>query len=221
MFLQKKMSNSSIDKSKKSRIQILEKLKAACDNKNGLTNNFNQSVHVFPEPHNLLETFVEECTNVNGEVILCEGQKDLWVQLANVLDTKSRPKVLCYDSYIKDNLPDTVSLMNDEHFVEVEVGLTRCEALIARSGSVLVSSSCYSGRLLNVFPPVHIVVARASNLVPFIENAIAHLKQKYVNNMPSQATIITGPSRTADIEKTLVMGAHGPKELLVLIDINS
>jgi len=84
-----------------------------------------------------------------------------------------------------------------------------------------VSSSCYSGRLLNVFPPVHIVVARASNLVPFIENAIAHLKQKYVNNMPSQATIITGPSRTADIEKTLVMGAHGPKELLVLIDINS
>jgi L-lactate dehydrogenase complex protein LldG len=79
-------------------------------------------------------------------------------------------------------------------------------------------SSNGSGRRMNIFPPVHIVWAYSDQLVPFISDAFEKLKKKYGNDVPSQVSIVTGPSRTADIEKTLVMGAHGPKELIVVIN---
>ncbi len=72
-----------------------------------------------------------------------------------------------------------------------------------------------SGRRLMIFPPVHIVIANASQLVTDIKDGLAGIKLKYPSILPSSITLITGPSRTADIEKTLVLGAHGPKELYV------
>ena len=85
----------------------------------------------------------------------------------------------------------------------------------------MVSSKQPSGRRLNVFPESHIVIAYSSQLVPDIKDALKKMQEKYHNNLPSLITVITGPSRTADIEKTLVMGAHGPKQLyLFLIDEN-
>jgi L-lactate dehydrogenase complex protein LldG len=98
-----------------------------------------------------------------------------------------------------------------------DAGLTVCEALVARTGSVLVSSRLASGRSLSVFPPAHIVVAYADQLVPDIEDALALLSDKYGSSIPSMIGLITGPSRTADIEKTLVLGAHGPKEIYVFL----
>ena len=61
------------------------------------------------------------------------------------------------------------------------------------------------------------VVAYTSQLVPDIKDALRNIKQKYDNNLPSFISFITGPSRTADIEKTLIIGAHGPKELYVFL----
>ena len=69
------------------------------------------------------------------------------------------------------------------------------------------------------FPEIHLVVAYTYQLVPDLRNAFANLTNKYGKRLPSMISVITGPSRTADIEKTLVMGAHGPRELyLFLID---
>jgi len=83
----------------------------------------------------------------------------------------------------------------------------------------MVSSRQASGRRLNVYPPAHIVLAYVSQLVPDIKHALANIKTKYADKLPSMISLITGPSRTADIEKTLVMGAHGPKDLyLFLVD---
>jgi L-lactate dehydrogenase complex protein LldG len=63
------------------------------------------------------------------------------------------------------------------------------------------------------------VIANTSQIVPDIKDALTGMKERYGKNLPSLVSVITGPSRTADIEKTLVMGAHGPKELyLFLID---
>jgi len=61
------------------------------------------------------------------------------------------------------------------------------------------------------------VLAYTSQLVPDLKDGFALLKQKYGDNMPSMISNVTGPSRTADIEKTLVLGAHGPKELFVFL----
>jgi len=90
---------------------------------------------------------------------------------------------------------------------------------VARTGSVVVSSAGDSGRSMNVFPPIHLVLANSDQLVQFPEDALVAVQSKYKNNFPSTVTTITGPSRTADIEKTLVLGAHGPKELVVFLSL--
>ncbi len=100
-----------------------------------------------------------------------------------------------------------------ENLETIEASLTGCEFLIARTGSILVSSGSDRSRLTSVYPPVHIVVASKNQLVFDLEDAFKTVKTKYGKKPPSMFSVITGPSRTADIEKTLVMGAHGPREL--------
>lgn len=95
------------------------------------------------------------------------------------------------------------------------VGLTECDALIAQTGSVLVSSRSAGGRALSVLPPHHVVLARRDQLVADLPEAFALLKAKYHAGYPSMISFITGPSRTGDIERTLVLGAHGPKKLTI------
>src|SRR5690606_16085237 len=100
---------------------------------------------------------------------------------------------------------------------EIEVGITGCEFLIAHTGSVMVSSAQKGGRQMFVYPPLHIVIAKKNQLVDYLEKAYEGIHGKYKENFPSQIALITGPSRTADIEKTLVLGAHGPRELRVFV----
>jgi L-lactate dehydrogenase complex protein LldG len=64
---------------------------------------------------------------------------------------------------------------------------------------------------------VHIVIAFTSQIVKDIDEGLILIKKKYKSGFPSMISLITGPSRTADIEKTLVYGAHGPKELILFL----
>jgi hypothetical protein len=98
---------------------------------------------------------------------------------------------------------------------EAELGVTGCDCLIARTGSIAVSTRSAGGRALSVLPPVHLVIARREQIVSDLETAFALWRSRYGQRWPSNLCIITGPSRTSDIEKTLVMGAHGPKRLAV------
>ncbi|MCU4155263.1 lactate utilization protein [Carboxylicivirga sp. A043] len=211
------MDKTHKDKSDKARERILSRLKGACENTNGLTPDASWSVRVFPQPMNLLETFIEEFKKVSGHVFVCEDTMELAQTLDELRAKNAWKYIFCVDDELKTMLNGNFPLIDKSDFVNVEVSITRCEYLIARSGSVLVSSAQQSGRRANVFPPIHVVIARQNQLVPFLEDAIHQFKEKYSEDLPSQATVITGPSRTADIEKTLVMGAHGPKELFVLI----
>jgi L-lactate dehydrogenase complex protein LldG len=97
-----------------------------------------------------------------------------------------------------------------------DAGITECDALIAQTGSVLVTTRSAGGRALSVLPPHHVVLARRDQLLPDLPAAFALLEQKYAQNYPSFIGFITGPSRTGDIERILVLGAHGPKKLTIL-----
>ena len=97
-----------------------------------------------------------------------------------------------------------------------DVGLTECDALVAQTGSVLVTSRSAGGRALSVLPPHHVVLARREQLLADLPDAFALLKQKYAADYPSFISFITGPSRTGDIERILVLGAHGPRKLTIL-----
>jgi L-lactate dehydrogenase complex protein LldG len=98
-----------------------------------------------------------------------------------------------------------------------DAGFTECECLVAQTGSVCVTSPSSGGRALSVLPPHHIVIARQSQVVADLTAAYEHLAAKYRGTYPSFISFITGPSRTGDIERILVLGAHGPKKLTVLL----
>jgi L-lactate dehydrogenase complex protein LldG len=98
-----------------------------------------------------------------------------------------------------------------------DAGITSCECLIAQTGSALVTASTCGGRSLSVLPPHHILIARREQLVPDLQAALTFAKQKFGGSYPSMMSFITGPSRTGDIERILVLGAHGPKNLTIFL----
>jgi len=163
--------------------------------------------------------FKNELELISGQCILCEDESDLYMKLTSFVRQKNIPFLYCLDSYISDQLKANLIQFsnNKSDFEGMSAGITGCEFLVARTGSVIVSSASESGRQMNVFPPIHIVLAHISQLVNYPEDAYIAIQEKYGDSLPSSISTITGPSRTADIEKTLVLGAHGPKEFVVFL----
>ena len=98
-----------------------------------------------------------------------------------------------------------------------DVGLTACEAVVAQTGSILVSSGTCGGRALSILPHAHVVVATRDQVVATLADALHDARSRHDGNLPSMLSFITGPSRTGDIERILVLGAHGPKELFLIL----
>jgi L-lactate dehydrogenase complex protein LldG len=172
-----------------------------------------------PAPENLDLMFAEEFTAVQGQFAFCEDEVQFIETLLELAEKRNWRKIYCWEPALQEvlNRYEYPFFETDKDFTQAEVGLTLCEALVARNGSIMVSSAQAAGRRLNIYPEVHIVLAYTSQLVPDLKDAFALIKQKYNGNVPSMISNITGPSRTADIEKMLVLGAHGPKELFVFL----
>lgn len=174
----------------------------------------------YPPNDELLEViFAQEFTAVSGQFVFCEDELQFIENLLNLADQHKWHKIYCWEPALQDILTryDYPFFETDKDFEQAEVGMTLCEALIARNGSILLSSSGMAGRRLSIYPPIHIVLAYTSQLVPDLKDGFKLIKTKYGDQLPSMISTVTGPSRTADIEKTLVLGAHGPKELFVFL----
>ncbi|RKR81213.1 L-lactate dehydrogenase complex protein LldG [Mucilaginibacter gracilis] len=163
--------------------------------------------------------FAEAFSAVAGQFVFCEDEMQFIENLLNLAEERKWRKVYCWESPLQNILKqyEYPFFETDKDFEQAEVGFTLCEALIARNGSILVSNGNSAGRRLSIYPNVHIVLAYTSQLVMDLKDGFALIKNKYGNALPSMISNITGPSRTADIEKTLVLGAHGPKELFVFL----
>lgn len=98
-----------------------------------------------------------------------------------------------------------------------DLGITACEAIVSQTGSVLVGSMSSGGRSLSVLPHAHVVIATVDQVVPTIADAFDVARSRCEGRLPSMLSFITGPSRTGDIERILVLGAHGPRELVVVL----
>lgn len=161
-------------------------------------------------------TKLKEC---GSTFIYCAREGDVINNLVVLIKKEGWENIMCGDVNMAGILSqhDIVTINKPDEFNSISVGITNCDFLISRFGSVMVSSGLGVGRRIFVFPETHIVIARASQVVPELKDALTGMKKKYKGNFPSQVTVITGPSRTADIEKTLVMGAHGPKNLYVFM----
>lgn len=163
--------------------------------------------------------FAENLKAHAGQFVYCESELQLMENLLALIEQKGLRRIHVWESVLQE-IMDRYELpyyKTDQDFAAIELGITTCEGLIARNGSVMVSNANASGRRLSSFAPIHIVIAHSNQLLPDIKDGMNLLKKKYGARMPSSVSFITGPSRTADIEKTLVLGAHGPKELFVFL----
>lgn len=165
---------------------------------------------------NLEELFATQFIGLGGKYIFCADEVELLTQINALYESRSWTKLfasspallqVCAESQMSFVLPA------DNTDETADACITDCEALIARTGSFLMSSRQMLGRVSSVFYPVHIVLAYKKDIVYDIEDGLSLIQEKYPQQLPSMISLQTGPSRTADIEKTLVTGVHGPKEV--------
>jgi len=164
-----------------------------------------------PPPQSLITQFTDELTALGGKVYLV-GEKELPARLTGFLKSKGIDRV-CVDSvgakYVTDiplvRVPDPA----------VRCGVTGTLAGIAESGSVVLVGGAGQPLAASLLPEIHIAILRASEILPSLPEAL----RKPEVREAAAGVIITGPSRTADIEMTLTIGVHGPGELhIFLID---
>lgn len=208
-----------------SKEKILKKIRKALIHKSQQEiGDVNTESDIFITPEEPLELqFAQNFVNINGKFVFCENENEFLNNFAGIAKDNNWQKLFCLEPAIKELLKQANIPYSDQEdqLMDMDIGLTFCECLVARTGSVLISSKQASGRRLPIYSNYHIIIAYTSQLVFHVKDALKHIREKYNNQLPSMISTITGPSRTADIEKTLVQGAHGPKEIFVfLIDDN-
>ncbi|MBK8712769.1 MAG: LUD domain-containing protein [Niastella sp.] len=157
-------------------------------------------------------TFAEEFTKLQGKFIYCTNEEILWQQLQSLLLQQQLEKIYCTEPLFLPALKQLGTMLTSD-LAHCDASITGCEYLVARTGSIVLSAAQATGRTASVYAPVHICIAYNHQLLYDIKNALQFLKEKYKDHFPSLITFASGPSRTADIEKTLVTGVHGPKEV--------
>ncbi len=172
-----------------------------------------------------LACFRENAANLKVDFFAVNSRDELLQRLVELRDSEGWKKIATHQGELTDFTTGALGLpvvktdtTYDVHELEAcNAGITECDALVAQTGSVLVTNRSAGGRALSVLPPHHVVIARREQLLRDLPAAFQFLKQKYGANYPSMMSFITGPSRTGDIERILVLGAHGPKKLTIFL----
>jgi L-lactate dehydrogenase complex protein LldG len=172
----------------------------------------------------LVELFRTNALELRAQFQLLEKAQELEAHLCELAMAEGWKTIASHSGELTDRACAALALARlatdqkyDVNELErCDVGISECDALVAQTGSVLVSSRSAGGRALSVLPPHHVVLARREQLLPDLPAAFALLRSKYGSNYPSFISFITGPSRTGDIERILVLGAHGPRKLTIL-----
>lgn len=177
----------------------------------------NSSVY-HPSQQELEVEFAEQFTKLTGKFIFCLSWQELALQLGMVAAHNNWQHIYCQETELAQTLAASGFAPQPYDSLEsCDAAITTCESLIARTGSIVMSAAGTSGRTVSVYAPIHVCIARTNQLVYDIRDGIQLVKEKYGAQLPSLITFATGPSRTADIEKTLVVGVHGPKEVYVFL----
>ncbi|THU37200.1 lactate utilization protein B/C [Niastella caeni] len=199
---------------------ILKKIRKALSNSTPLPfpqSEGNSSVYQ-PSQQDLGLEFAQRFTTLQGKFVFCENQYELVVQLKQVIASNKWDKIYCKEEGLRKTLAENqFDNYSYNDLSSCDTAITTCEWLVARTGSIVMSAAQESGRTVSVYAPVHICIAYTSQLVYDVKDALQNAREKYSGNLPSLITFATGPSRTADIEKTLVVGVHGPKEVYVFL----
>lgn len=179
------------------------------------------------ETQTLPELFKESLEAVDGHCVIVHDDDDLARQMTRIMLALQRTDLRAKRVVLSDN-PEVERLvrMMDLDIDELaiapaaaelfgfDVGITTAQAAIAETGTLVLDAESERHRLVSLVPPVHIAIVRAESIFLTLGEALSKLHKAEVS---SAITFVTGPSRTADIELTLAIGVHGPRELYVII----
>jgi L-lactate dehydrogenase complex protein LldG len=171
-----------------------------------------------PSVQELEIEFGEQFSKLLGKFVYCADLEELESQLSTIISHNKWEKIFFREEEMRKIFSN--SLFGKSSYPDLasaDAAITTCEALIARTGSIIMSSAQKSGRTTSVYAEIHICIAFTDQLVYDVRDGLQLMKERYAGRMPSLITFATGPSRTADIEKTLVVGVHGPKEVYVFL----
>jgi L-lactate dehydrogenase complex protein LldG len=180
-----------------------------------------------PDACTMAARFETELTTVHGEVIRAATMADAQAKLAELVKSAGWTSVapmdrpLCREAaqglapemlrWPKPNWPP-------KEMAELSVSLIEPESLLADTGSCIINCPTGEDRLLCYLPPACVVVAKIEQLREHLPAAWGEILPRcFEKNATGEFLIVTGPSRTADIEKLLILGVHGPKRLVVLL----
>ena len=169
------------------------------------------------------DLFARNCADLKADFQLLSNRDELKATLAKLAAAEKWSRIASHDGELSNFASKSIGLpvlLTDRGYdinelEKCDASITECDALVAQTGGVVVTSRSTGGRALTILPPHHVVVARREQLVADLPAAFALLQQKYAPDYPSMISFITGPSRTGDIERILVLGAHGPKKLTI------
>ena len=190
---------------------------------------------VFDEPSStpaqaaMVATFRESLEAVGGHCFIVRGEIEAAITLKKIfaeLPANQSRRVALSDAPILERLArdlgpqveEVATTPESKDLFNFDVGITTAQLAIAETGTLVLESDCERHRLVSLVPPVHIAILDARSLVQSLGEALSYLQGEGISGLSRAVTFITGPSRTADIELTLTIGVHGPKDLYVILD---
>jgi L-lactate dehydrogenase complex protein LldG len=178
-----------------------------------------------PDP---LSRFREEVTAAGGQVHVVPDVATAVAKVVELVRACAACRVLLDRSALLDSLALAESLrsagvetqagdLNRDAFFRADVGVTGVDHLIAETGSIVLFSRPGQPRSTSLLPPVHIAVATRDQLLPDLFDLFERQQATAGQGVPACVSVITGPSKTGDIELKLVTGVHGPGEVHVVV----
>ena len=178
-------------------------------------------------PSELIVQFSEELNLLKGEPIQAPTIDTAQRQLAQLMDTSGWSRIGCLDRPLARELTQQIAAeridwvsanWTAEQIEKLPAALIMADALLADTGSCVVHCGAAVERLMCYLPPVCIIAARLNQLVEHLPAAWPSIAAAcHAAESRGEIVLITGPSRTADIEKKLILGVHGPKRLIVMV----
>ena len=180
-------------------------------------------------PLSLVKIFSENLKAVGGRCEVAANEAEIVAALTRIIrdlqGTVLRARrIAVSDASGLDRILGQISVEVDEistsppaaELFDYDIGVSTAQAAIAETGTLVLESESERHRLVSLVPPIHIAILDAADICQTLGEALAAVKRG--NELSPTITLITGPSRTADIELTLAIGVHGPQELYVIVN---
>lgn len=172
--------------------------------------------HPFPDP---VENFKASLTLVGGHFRLVRDLGEAARETALIIEKAGAGAIAISDSELVDAVVSRIpnsrfqTKVSSAELFRCDLGITSAQWAIAETGTLVLESDQENHRLTSLIPPIHICLVRAD----FIRQTLGEILALTSRNLSRAITFITGASRTSDIELTLAIGVHGPRELHVIV----